>query len=62
MQRFLGRVLCASILLCVSFAAGADAVTDRFTLDPLETLRVDLWLSPQPIGLPALEEIPHVEG
>ncbi|MDH4324007.1 MAG: tetratricopeptide repeat protein [Betaproteobacteria bacterium] len=29
MQRFLGRVLCASILLCVSFAAGADAVTDR---------------------------------
>lgn len=33
----------------------ADAVTDRFTLDPLETLRVDLWLSPQPIGLPALE-------
>lgn len=33
----------------------AAAVSDTFTLEPLEELQVDLWLSPEPIGLPAVE-------
>jgi len=33
----------------------ATAVSDTFTLEPLEELQVDLWLSPEPIGLPAVE-------
>ena len=29
MQCFMSRILCASILLCISLSAGADAITDR---------------------------------
>lgn len=39
----------------VSALGYAEALSDVFTLEPLESLQVDLWLSPEPIGLPALE-------
>ena len=57
MQRFLGRVLCASILLCVSLTAGADAVTDRAKAllqrkDAAAAYKLLLPLEPQRAGDP----------
>ena len=39
----------------VSSLGYAQSLSDPFTLEPLESLQVDLWLSPEPISLPALE-------
>lgn len=57
MQRFLGRVLCASILLCVSFSASADAITDRARAllqrqDAQAAYKLLLPLEPQRAGDP----------
>ncbi|MGH8707548.1 MAG: surface lipoprotein assembly modifier [Burkholderiales bacterium] len=57
MQRFLGRILCASILLCVSLSAGADAVTDRAKAllqrqDAAAAYKLLLPLEPQRAGDP----------
>ncbi len=57
MQRHLGRVLCASILLCVSFPASADAITDRAKVllqrrDAQAAYKLLLPLEPQRAGDP----------
>jgi tetratricopeptide (TPR) repeat protein len=57
MQRFLGRALCASILLCLSLGAAADAVTDRAKAllqrqDAAGAYKLLLPLEPQRAGDP----------
>jgi tetratricopeptide (TPR) repeat protein len=57
MQRHLGRVLCASILLCLSLGAAADAVTDRAKAllqrqDAAGAYKLLLPLEPQRAGDP----------
>ena len=57
MQRFLGRVLCASILLCLSQGAAADALTDRAKAllqrqDAAGAYKLLLPLEPQRAGDP----------
>ena len=57
MQRFLGRVLCASVLLCLSLGAAADAVTDRAKAllqrnDAAGAYKLLLPLEPQRAGDP----------
>lgn len=57
MQRFLGRVLCASILLCISLSAAADAITDRAKAllqrqDAQAAYKLLLPLEPQRAGDP----------
>ncbi|MGH8722626.1 MAG: surface lipoprotein assembly modifier, partial [Burkholderiales bacterium] len=57
MLRHLGRVLCASILLCLSLGAAADAVTDRAKAllqrkDAVGAYKLLLPLEPQRAGDP----------
>ncbi len=57
MQRFLGSALCASILLCLSLTAAADAITDRAKAllqrqDAQAAYKLLLPLEPQRAGDP----------